>query len=79
MRWGKPARNQGFCETGADELGRIWTAKIPYWGIAIAYTIALLLTLSWSGALVLLRPLIKHSAALHRLRGAVERGRDRLS
>lgn len=52
---------------------------IPYWGIAIAYTIALLLTLSWSGALVLLRPLIKHSAALHRLRGAVERGRDRLS
>ena len=62
---------------------------IPYWGIAIAYTIALLLTLSWSGALVLLRPrgsarrsptaIIKHSAALHRLRGAVERGRDRLS
>jgi hypothetical protein len=51
---------------------------IPYWGILIAYTIALLLTLSWSGALVLLRPLIKHSAALHRLRGAVERGSDSL-
>ncbi len=51
---------------------------IPYWGIALAYTIALLLTLCWSGSLVLLRPLIKHSAALHRLRGAVERGRDGL-
>ncbi|MBV9238794.1 MAG: hypothetical protein JOZ94_23395 [Xanthobacteraceae bacterium] len=51
---------------------------IPYWGIPIAYTIALLLTLSWSGALVFLRPHIKHSAALHRLRGAVERGRDGL-
>ena len=52
---------------------------IPYWGIPFAYTIALLLTLAWSGALVLLRPLIKRSAALYRLRGAVERGRDRLS
>ena len=29
---------------------------IPHWGIAIAFLTALLITLSWSGALVLLRP-----------------------
>jgi len=28
---------------------------IPHWGIAIAFLTALLITLSWSGALVLLR------------------------
>jgi hypothetical protein len=29
---------------------------IPHWGIAIAFITALLITLAWSGALVLLRP-----------------------
>jgi hypothetical protein len=31
---------------------------IPRWGIPIAFVTALLITLSWSGAMVLLRPII---------------------
>jgi hypothetical protein len=31
---------------------------IPHWGIAIAFVVALLVTMSWSCALVLLRPII---------------------